>query len=154
MKADLYKAMRTGAWVTVMVLIVSYILSLLNIPVKQVFGITPATAITTTIGNKVIAILQNLVAFDIVSIISLYISAVLIVLVGTWIYGVINFPKTTKNWSKLAAVLFWGTAAFYLLLIGFGLPSIGTIIGLGVYYIVIALSLSVLQKQVSKWNLI
>ena len=154
MKTDLYKAMRMGAWVTVMVLIVNYVLSILNIPVKQVFGITPATAITTTLGNKVITILQQLVAFDVASIIYLFISAVLIVLVGTWIYGVVNIPKATKNWSKLAAVLFWGTAAFYLLLIGFGLPSVGTIIGLGIYYIVIALSLSALQKQVNKWNLI
>jgi len=154
MKQDIAKSLKTGAWVTVVVLILSYILSYLNIPVKQVFGITPATAITTTIGNKVIAILQKLVAFDIASIIYLFISAVLIVLVGTWIYGAVNIPKTTKNWSKLAAILFWGTAAFYLLLVGFGLPSVGTIIGLGVYYIVIAISLSVLQKQVSKWKLI
>lgn len=153
-KQDIKKALGVGAWVTVVVLILSYILNYLKISVNQIFGITPATAITGTLGEKVITSLQKLVTFDVGSIVYLYISAVLIVFVGTYIYGAINFPKTTKDWGKLAAVLFWGTAAFYILLVGFGLPAVGTIIGLAVYYIVVALSLSVLQKQVSRWNLI
>lgn len=153
-KPDLFRAAKTGAWVTATVMIVNWALSFLNIPVKQLFGVTPATAITTTLGTKVMAILQNLVAFDPISIFYLYISASLICLVGTWLMGTFKLPSGKNDWQKLALVLLYGTIPFYLLLIGFGMPSFGTVIGIGVYYIVVALSLSLLKKQVSKFKLI
>lgn len=153
-KPDIKKALKTGVWVTATVMIVNWVLSFLNIPVKQLFGVTPATAITTTLGTKVMAILQNLVAFDPMSILYLYISASLICLVGAWLMGQFKLPSGKNDWQRLALVLLYGTIPFYLLLIGFGMPSIGTIVGIGVYYIVIVLSLSVLKKQVSKFNLI
>jgi hypothetical protein len=124
---------------------------MLNVNIKQMFGVTGATGITSTIGVKVMAIIQNLVAFDPMSIFYLYISAVAIVLVGGWIINTVPLPKGKNDWQRLTLVLLYGTAAFYLLLVGFGMPSIGTLIGLAVYYAVVALSLGVFKQTVKKF---
>lgn len=140
------KAVKTGAWITVTVLILNYLLSFANISVKQIFGITAATGITTTIGNKVVSILQNLVSFNIESIIYLFISAVLIIYVGTFARDKLKFlPNGKTEWQRLALILLYGTIPFYVLLIGLKLPTWGTLVGLGVYYIVVALSFGLLK---------
>lgn len=149
-KIDFKKSLTLGAWVAATVLIVNFVLSFLNIQVKELFGVTGATGITSTIGTKVMATLQNLVAFDPIAILYLYISAVAIVLVGGWLIDTLPLPKGKGDWQKLALTLVYGTAVFYLLLVGFGLPAMGTLIGVAVYYSVVALSLGVFQKQVKK----
>ena len=151
MKLDFMKSLKLGAWVTATVLVVNFVLSFLNISVKQMFGVTGATGITSTIGVKVMAVLQNLVAFDPISILYLYLSAVAILMVGSFIIDKLPVPKGKDDWQKLALTLLYGTAVFYLLLVGFGLPSVGTMIGLAVYYAVVALSLGVFKKQVNKF---
>ncbi len=150
-KIDLMKSLKLGAWVTATVIIVNFVLGLLNVSVRQMFGVTGATGITSGIGVKVMAIIQNLVAFDPLSIMYLYISAVAIVFVGGLIIDNLPVPKGKNEWQNLALVLLYGTAAFYLLLVGFGMPTIGTLIGLAVYYAVVALSLNVLKTTVKKF---
>lgn len=151
MKIDLKKSLKLGVWVTATVLVVNFVLSMLNVSIKQLFGVTGATGITSTIGVKVIAIIQNLVAFDPMSILYLYISAVAIVLVGGLVIDNLPLPKGKNEWQRLTLVLLYGTAVFYLLLVGFGMPAIGTLIGLAVYYAVVALSLGVFKKTVRKF---
>lgn len=150
-KIDLKKSLKLGAWVAATVIVVNIVLGLLNVSIKQMFGVTGATGITSTIGVKIMAILQNLVAFDVMSILYLYISAVAIVFVGGLIIDNLPLPKGKNEWQTLTLVLLYGTGAFYLLLVGFGLPTIGTLIGLAVYYAVVALSLGVFKKTVKKF---
>lgn len=146
-KGDIISAAKTGAWVTASVLVLNYVLTnFLSIPIREVFGITAATGITSTIGTKTIAIMQNLVAFDLMSIIYLFISASLIVLVGRFARSKLNLPQGRTAWQKLALVLLYGTIPFYLLLVGFGLPAMSTIVGIVVYYVLVALVLGGLQK--------
>jgi len=140
-------ALKLGAWVTVAVIVTNYILSLIGMEVKELFGISPVTGLTTTLGNKVIGIFQNLISFDIGSIIALFISAVIIVYVGDWMKSSVKaLPSGKTAWQRVALTLLYGTIPFYLLFVGIGLPAFGTIIGLGAYYIGVALVLGVLQN--------
>lgn len=151
MKIDIKSSMKLGAWVTATVLLVNFVLSFLNISVKEMFGVTGATGITPTIGTKVIETLQNLVSFDPLAIFYLYISAVVIVLVGGFLMDKLKLPTGKGDWQKLALTLVYGTVVFYLLLVGFGLPSMGTLVGVAVYYSVVALSLGLFKKTVKKF---
>jgi len=151
MKIDLQKSFKLGAWVTATVIVVNFVLGMLNVSMRQMFGVSTATGITTTIGIKIMATLQNLVAFDPLSILYLYLSAVAIVFVGGLIVTGLPVPKGKNEWQNLALVLLYGTGAFYLLLIGFGMPAIGTLVGLAVYYAVVALSLNVLKRTVKRF---
>ena len=148
MKGDFMKSLKAGVGITATVLILNWVLSFMNIGVKQVFGITAATGITSTIGNKVVSILQNLVSFNIESIVYLVISASLIFYAGTFMKRTFKFlPNGRTEWSKLALILLYGTAVFYLILIGLALPPVGTLIGLAVYYAVVAVALGLIQKH-------
>jgi hypothetical protein len=150
MKMQMKKAFSLGAWVTATILVVNFVLGLLNVPVREVFGISGSTGITSTIGTKAVTTLQSLVSFDPMSIIYLYLSAVAILLVGNFIAGLKILPKGKDSWQELTLVLLYGTGAFYLLLVGFGLPAMGTLVGLAIYYAVVALSLSLFKKTVRK----
>lgn len=146
MNGKIKTALKLGAYVTVAVLLVNFILAtVLSMQVSELFGVTPATGITTTLGSKVIATMQKLVSFDVLAIIYLYISAVIIVFVGSWLITALKLPTGKGNWQKTALMLLYGTIPFYALLVGIGLPAIGTIVGLVAYYIGVALVLGILQ---------
>ncbi len=151
MKIDLKSSLKLGVWVTATVLVTNFVLSLLNISVNQMFSISGATGITSTIGSKVVTTMQSLVAFDPISILYLFLSATAIVLVGGLIIDNLPLPKGKNEWQRLTLVLLYGTGAFYLLLVGFGLPTFGTLVGLAVYYAAVALSLNVLKKTAKKF---
>lgn len=139
-------ALKLGLWVTIAVLLTNFLLGMVGYQVKELFGVTPATGITSTLGNKVIQIFQNLISFDIASLFAVYISAVIIVFAGDFIKSTFKFPKGETAWQKTALTLFYGTIPFYILFVGLGLPAFGTIIGLGAYYVGVAIVLGVLQN--------
>lgn len=150
-KIDMKKAAVTGGWITAVVLILNFILEFMNIPVQEVFAITPATGITPTIGTKIIEILQNLVAFDITAIATLFVTAFAIVLVGAFVKDKIKaLPQGKGSWQQLALTLAYGTAAFWLLLVGFKLPPLESLIGLAIYYLAIVITFGMLKKTTSK----
>jgi phosphatidylserine synthase len=151
MKIDMKKSLTLGAWVAATVLIVNFALSFFKISVNELFSISGTTGLTSTIGEKVIATLNKLIAFDPISILYLFLSASAIVFVGGLVVDNLPVPKGKEDWHKLALVLLYGTAVFYLILVGFGLPAMGTLVGLAVYYSVVALSLGIFQKQVKKF---
>lgn len=140
------KALELGVWITATIFIVNFVLEYLSISVQELFGVSGTTGITTSLGNKVISVLQSLISFDLMSVITLYISAVLIVFVGTWLRDNIKMlPNGKSSVVSLTLALLYGTAVFYLILVGTGMPAIGTLIGLVVYYGVIALSLNMFK---------
>lgn len=134
MARKLQETLWLGAWVTATVYVVNMLLSIAGFQVKELFGITPATGITSTVGQKFVELLQNFVSFDPTSLLMVYLSAVLIVYAGSFIKDNVKaFPQGRKAHEILAWEIVYGTAAFYLLLVGFvGLP-IGTIIGFGLH---------------------
>ena len=153
LKDNLTKSLKTGAWVTAVVLLVNFLLGLAKIEVTELFGITPATGITGTVGMKVITFLQGLVSFDVMSILYVYLSAVAIVLVGSYCMEYLPLPHGKAEWERVALVLLYGTGIFYLVLVGMKMPAIGTLVGLGVYYGAVALSLGLCKDFVKSLNL-
>ena len=147
MKQDIKKALRTSVWITVVVLLLGYIFSFVSIGVTEIFSVSPATGLTSTIGSRVIEALQGLVEFDIMAIITLYISVLVILLVGSFLFKILKAPKFKGETGELASELLLGTVVAYLILIGSEMPAIGTLIGLAIYYAVVVLSVSVLRKQ-------
>ncbi len=153
MAKEIVKALRTGIWITIAVYIVNFLFGLADIKVSQLFGVVPATGVTGTLGMKVIETLQNMIPFDFMSVLAVYISASLIYLVGAFIYAKVKIPKTVKTWTRVTAILLWGTIPFYILLVGLGLPAMGTLVGVVVYYAVVALSMGLLQDFVTSLKL-
>ena len=67
------------------------------------------------------------------SIVYLFISATLIIYIGSYARDKMKFlPNGKTEWQKLALILLYGTVPFYVLLVGLKLPTMGTLIGLGV----------------------
>lgn len=141
-KENLTQSLKTGIWVVAAVMIVNFILGFLKLQVATLFGVTPATGITPTIGMKIIATMQNLIAFDVMSIIYLYLSAVAILLVGSLALEYLPIPKGKNAWQRTAIVLGIGTAAFWLLLVGLKMPAMNVLLGLALYYVGVAITMA------------
>ena len=149
----IYDSLKLGAWVTAAVFLLNTILSWGKIEVIQLFGKQPVTGITTTLGNKVIDVINslNLVDINISSIVLTFISAVIISLVGIYLYDWINLPAGLSGWKRIAAILFWGTLVFgFLLVWGFKIPAASILVMLIVYYIAAAFVTGLLQTYAPK----
>lgn len=151
MKTDIKKSAILGAWITATVLLLNWLLTFVNVQVSELFGISGTTGITSTIGSKFIAILQNFVAFDILSIVYVWISATAIILVGGFAMDMLPLPKGKSNVGTLTLTLLYGTAVFYLLLVGFGIPPMGALVGLLLYYVAVAITFSIFRKQLKSF---
>lgn len=138
-----------AAYVTAVSLVLTYILEkFLGMSVTQLFSIgSPASALTSTVGTKFLAFINNFVAFDITSIVILYISIAIIVIVGAWLMD-LGLPKGKSAWQRLALILLYGTVPFYLLLVGFKVMSIANLVGMLIWYAAIALSVGIVQKYI------
>ena len=143
-------SLKMGAWVTAVVFLLNMILDKMGMPVTTLFGIQPATGITPTIGTKIISILQSIVAFDIPSIVAVWLTASVLILVGTYVMEYLPLPAGKADWTRLALVLLYGTAVFWIILVGLEVPSLNALVGLAVYYGAVALTLQLAQKYVKK----
>lgn len=156
MAEKIEKALKSGAWIAVVVYLMNYLLSLINVQPKTLFGVTDYISLSSpfsgTIGNKFISILQNYITFDIGSVVAVYLSSVVIFLVGSYLYDMIKMPKVKGDWQYLTAVIVYGTIPFYLIFVGYGMPAMSTLFGFVVYVAAIAFSLQIF-KGVAK-NLI
>lgn len=143
---------KLAAWVTIAVIAVNFILSKIGIAVTQLYSIQGVTGLSGTPSTKLISIINGLgfVNLDI-SILWLFLSTALVIYVGSLLYGKIKIPSTSKNWTRLTAVLFYGTVLMYLILVGFTPVSPTAVIApLAIYYGVISFSAYMLQNLASK----
>jgi len=133
------------------VTLLELLLNTLKIETIQLYGLAPVTGISPTLGQKVIDVVNGIGIFSAYSLFVTFISASLVVLVGSYLYGAFNIPANLRGWKKTAAVLFYGTLLFGVLLVwGFSIPPVSTIIMLAVYYSAVAITLNVLKTQASK----
>lgn len=153
MANKLMESAKLGAWITATILLLNQILAFAKVEVVQLFGISAPTGISPSIATSLIQTINGwgIVNIDLMSIVYLFIAATLTVFVGSFIYGMVNFPKTQKAWTKLTAILLWGTVAFYLLLVGLQWTGAITIVMLAVYYGAVVLTMGLLQKTVTKF---
>lgn len=139
LKSYVFDGLKAGVPLTATVLVVNWIIQAVGFQVNELFGVQPATGITETIGERFIALLQSFVAFEPMSLLTVYISGVAILVVGQYLRDSIGMLPSGSGWSRMALALVYGTAVFYLLLVGTGLPGFGTLIGLGVYVAAVSL---------------
>ena len=144
------QALKLGLWLTAVVFVLNLVMSKIGITVKELFAVTPISPITSTIGIKVIDALQKIIVFDAISLLMIFIGASLISLIGIWAIDTFKLPKGKTDWQRLFLTLIYGTIPFYLLLVGFGLPTVGTIIGLGIYIGVASLLATIFPKILNK----
>ena len=139
-----------SAYVTAVSLALTLILEkIAGMSVTQLFAFGATTGISETIGTKFFDFINKFIAFDVGSIVTLYVSVLAIVLVGNFLMGLgLGLPKGKTNWQKLALVLLYGTVPFYLLIVGFKWVTVSTAIGMAVWYVVVAISVGIVQKNI------
>lgn len=152
-KNKVVESLKLGAWLTATILLVNWLLAQVGISVVPLYSVQGVTGITTTVGARLVSFVEGLgiVSLDITSLLYLYISASVIVLVGTYLYDMVDIPKTRKAWTKLAVILLYGTLAFYLVFVGFVLKAWTVWVGLALYYGVVVIMLGMLQDLVPKY---
>jgi hypothetical protein len=123
---------------------------------QVIFSINPQTAVTSpTVGNKVLGILSGIIPFNLGNIgvwVSMFIGVFVLLLLGYWVYEQSWAWKGKDIYQRLWAILFYGTAALYvvLLLLKSSVPGIAVplLIGVLVNYLVIAVVVTMLAKNV------
>lgn len=149
-KIKIADSLKLSAWVTATVLLVNWLLSFANLEVTELFSVVGATGITPTIGARITNLIGGIgfVGVNFQSLIFLFLSALAIVVVGTYAYDWIGIPRVTKEWQRLTAILAYGTIVFLIAFVGLtSLLDPQVIILMVIYYAVVALTLGILQKQ-------
>lgn len=143
------EALKLGAWITAVVVLLNWLLSMAKIQVTQLFAISPTTGVTPTTGLALINVFEGLTKLNVMSILAVYISAIAIVYVGTFIMRLVPTNLRGRNeWQKNALVLLYGTIPLAILFVGYGGLNITSLVGLAIYYVAVAISLGFVQKYV------
>jgi len=153
-KLDIGKSLGLAGVITVSIALMAWLINVLNLSVsiKPLFAIgslpiDPYSPFTSTVGNKVIAFLAGIIPqggslFNIPSLVTIFVSAFLIVWVGYFIAGILPVPTLFKGRMARANGVFWtvvyGTIAFYLLIAGFNMAPWGVIGGFALYAAVVS----------------
>jgi len=122
---------------------------------QQLYSITPATGVSSTVGTKIIGILSGIIPFslgDIMSLIYMFIGAFVLLFAGYWVYEQRWAWKGKNIYQRLFAVLLYGSAALYVLLLVTNMGAVASIampllIGVGVNYLAIALIVSYAARK-------
>lgn len=148
-KVDLKNSAILALPVTAAVWLVSYLFGLLNLgAIKSLFASVPATSgITGTVGNKVLSFVGGIIPiqFDLMSIVVTYISAMVAIIIGSYLVNQFKLPAFKKflgmngNAGKIASYILWGAVPVYLLLVGFKIPSVMTVVGLVLHSAIVAI---------------
>jgi len=139
-KVDLKKSAMLAILVTAAVWIISFVFSKLNLgTIKSLFVSIPATSVVTaTTGGKVLSFISGYlpISFNIPTILMIYVSAIIAIVIGAFLVAQFKLPVFKKflgingNAGKTAAILMYGAIPVYLVLIGFKIPSVITVIGI------------------------
>jgi hypothetical protein len=148
-KVDFKKSAMLALLVTAAVWLVSFVFSKLNLgEIKQLFVSIPATSVVTaTTGGKVLSFISGYlpIQFNIPTILMVFVSAMIAILIGTFLVGQFKLPVFKSflgingNAGKVAAILMYGAIPVYLVLVGFKIPSLITVIGILIHTILVAL---------------
>lgn len=155
MKLDLKKAFIPAVMLTVVVLALQWIFAKIGYPVKQLFAAVPSpiTGVTATPGQSVMGWLSGIIpiSFTIPSMVMLLISSYLILVVGGFLVDTVKAPALKGRTGRLASIIVWGAAAFYLLIVGTTYPaalkSISGIIGFAVYTLIAAFAVGYISDK-------
>jgi len=144
--------LKESAWlalpVTVAVYVVSWLFGILGIGTTPLFSAVPSTSVVTgTVGTKVLSFIGGILPFSLNfgTIITVYLSAVVGLIIGSFLIGQFNLPAFKNflgfngNSGKIASTLMWGALPVYLILVGFKIPPIMSIVGILVHTVAVSL---------------
>ena len=119
---------------TAAIWLVSYLFGLLKIGVTPLFSsVNTVAVVTPTLGNKIFAFISGIVplSFTLPTILITFLSAWATIILGTFLIGWSSKLSFLGNSStgRTASLIFVGAIPVYLLLIGFKIPSMMTVIG-------------------------
>jgi len=123
---------------------------------QQLYSITPTTAVgSQTIGTKIIGLLSGIIPFslgDIMNLVTMFIGVFVLLIAGYWVYEQKWAWKGKNIYQRLFAVLLYGSAILYLVLLVTNMSAVSAIatpllIGVGVNYLAIALVVSFAAKR-------
>lgn len=134
--------------VTAAVYIVSYLFGLFKLgAIENLFASVPATTVVTgTIGGKVLGFIGGIIplGFDMPTIVVTYISALVAILIGSYLISQFKLPTIKKffglntNAGRITSILLYGAIPVYVVLVGFALPSAMTIVGVVIHTTIVA----------------
>jgi hypothetical protein len=138
---DFKKLVMPAAVLTAVVTALSYLLGKIGYGVQQLYSISPVSAVTPTVGSKTLAFLAGYIPqvkdFVVPAILILFISAYLILLVGSWLRAKIGM-STGGATTSLAAEILLGTAVFYVLIVGLVMQKWEILVGLAIHTLIAA----------------
>lgn len=146
----------SAAVLVVQVILSKWVYPLFGASTQNLFSISPQTALTSTnIGDKILGLLSGIVTIDIgnfMTWLSMFIGVFILLFIGYFIYDQ-SFAWKGKNiYQRLWAILLYGTAALYVVLLVTKTGAVSTIafpllIGLGINYFIVAFVVSNLAKK-------
>lgn len=144
MAIDLKKAIMPAVLITAAVLLVGYIMSMVGYPVAPLYSsIGPVSAVSGTAGQKVLAWIGGIIPIDTSGILTmatlyLFVSAFLIWIVGGLVISMLKLPVMKGKTGEIATRIIYGTAVFYLLIVGPVLAAWGVLAGLAIHTLIVA----------------
>lgn len=140
-KFEFKKPIWSAVIITAVLLAVNYIMSFLNYPVQSLYSsVGPVTAISGTLGSKVLGWIGGIIPignFLGMGIVAVLISAYLILLVGDYLVQ-LGLPVAKGKVGLLTSKILYGTAVFYLLIVGLVMKSWGIWLGLLIHTLIVA----------------
>lgn len=143
-KIDLVKPIMPAVIVTLTLLLVNFVLGMLSYPVAPLYAVDipqPVSAISGTVGHQFLAWLGGIIPmnqFFNTGTLILLLSAYLILLVGGLIVDNTGLPTMKGRVGSLATKIIYGTAVFYVLIVGFVMKSWGVLAGLAIHTAIVA----------------
>lgn len=148
-------ALLSAAVLVVQVVLSRWIYPLFGASTQNIFAITPTTATSATIGNKILGFLSGVIPFNLSSFMSwfaVFLSVFVLLIVGYWVYDQSWAWKGRNIYQRLWAILLYGTAALYVVLLVTKMGAVASIatsllIGLGINYFIVAFVVSQLATK-------
>ena len=133
--------------VTAAVWVVSWLFGLLNIGTTPLFSAVPSTSVVTaTVGTKVLGFVSGILpfSFDFGTIITVYLSALVAIVLGSFLIGQFKLPVFRKflgmngNAGRIASALLYGAIPVYLILVGLRFPDLMSVIGAVIHTVAVS----------------
>lgn len=148
-KIDFMQTAKVSGVITASALMLSWLFAtLLNQVVQPLFSAIPAVSpITGTIGEKILALIggvvpvQDMLGFGVIT---MFISAFVIVLLGEWLIDSFKLPVfkgmfgMNQRMGRLASVIVYGSIIPYAVLVWLTLPPMSVVIGVAVYTVLLS----------------
>jgi len=158
LKIDFKQTGTIAAVVTASVLAVSWLFStFLKTTVEPLFAAVPVvSAVTGTIGEKVVGLVSGVLPigdfFGLMPLLTLYISAFVVIIAGEYFIDNLKIPMLkvgmSPRVSRLAHTIVYGAIPAYLILVGFTFPGLMTSIGVIIHAVATAIVAITISKLI------